>query len=206
MQRSSPSSGILGLLKEAPAFIFAVAVGLLRHAQAVANLPVDVPRTAAQVQLLLLATSDFAVLLQGHCRSVEASQGIGNGGDPRRSLPTLVRASSSFRNVLRELLFLFSSIVVRHSGQICSSLALLAAAAEVFSHCGRQVSLPSGSKKAMEAFAPAAIAALRQPSSAHLSRKGFSQEIGWQGQRMGGAEDLQRLAAALEALKFVELK
>lgn len=204
---SRRGSGFVNLLREAPAFLFASAAGLLRHAQATSNLPADAPRTAAQVQLLLLAASDFAALLHAHCWSVEALQDTGRApGPPARTQVPAVTGSADFRRVLQDLLSVFSSIVVRHSAQICGSLALLAAAAEVLSRCGRQVPLPSGSRRAMEAFAPAAIAALRQPASYHLSNRRPSQETAIQRHSGGGAEELKRLATALEALKFVELK
>ncbi|KAL8429269.1 hypothetical protein Efla_005546 [Eimeria flavescens] len=201
---SSSSSGCLSMIRKAQAFVFAVAAGLLRHAQAIASLPPETPRTAAQVQLLLLAASDFAVLLHAHCQPPDgppAAQALPASGASR----AVVTGAAGFRYVLQELLSLLSNIALRNSKQICSSLALLAATAEVFSGCGRCGPLPPGSRKAMQAFAPAAIAALRQPASPQLSWKSPpSQEGGLQ--KIGGGDELRRLAAALEALKFVELK
>ena len=206
---SSCGSSMLRLLQGAGAFLFAVAAALLRHAQSISALPSDSPRTAAQLQLLLLASSDFATLLHAHCSftaagaaaTQEKAQGAGNF--PKISVVT---ASAEFRCVLQELLSIFSSLVVRHAPQIRESLALLAAAAEALSLCGRYVPLPSGSKKALEAFASAAIAALRQPTPYQAGQRGAPGTPSSQVQRGGGAEELRRLATALEALKFVQLK
>lgn len=204
------STSILRLLHGAPAFLFAVTAALLRHAQSIAALPADSPRTAAQVQLLLLAASDFATLLHAHCRftaagaaEIEAEKDRGAGAAPRISAVT---TSVEFRGVLQELLSIFSNLVVRHASQIRDSLALLAAAAQILSLCGRYVPLPAGSKKALEAFAPAAMAALRQPPPYQAGPGRFSGTSSPQPQRGGGAEELRRLATALEALKFVQLK
>ncbi|KAL8436016.1 hypothetical protein ACSSS7_002061 [Eimeria intestinalis] len=204
---SGSSSGCLRLLGEAQAFIFAVAVGLLQHAQAISTLPLDTPRTAAQVQLLFLASSDFALLLHAHCLPADRMQGAQRSLlRAERSQSTCVTASAGFRRVLQELLTLLSGLAVRHAKQICGLLSLLAAAAEIFSRCGRCVPLPPGSRQAMRAFAPAAIAALRQPASSHSWRNNSHGAFPFHPQKAGGAEEVKRLAAALEALKFVELK
>lgn len=204
--QSNSNSSILRLLRGAPTFLFAAAAALLRHSQIIEGLPVDSPKTAAQVQLLLLATSDFAALLHAHCHSSDGfSEGLMDQSTPAAHIP-LMTASREFRHVVQELLSIFSEIVVRHGEQICDSLPLLAAAAEVLSRCGRQVSLPPGSKKAVESFASAAIAALRQPASYDGSTRESCSDTAAQGQTWGGTEGLKRLAIALEALKFVELK
>ncbi|KAL8275332.1 hypothetical protein Esti_000781 [Eimeria stiedai] len=206
--RGSSNSGCLRLLEEAQAFIFAVAVGLLQHAQAVSTLPPDTPRTAAQVQLLFLASSDLALLLHAHCLPADRMQGAPSSPLKAEGRPqsTCVTASAGFRRVLQELLAQLSGLAVRYAKQICGSLPLLAAAAEIFSRCGRCMPLPTGSRQAMQAFAPAAIAALRQPASSHPWRSNSPGASSSHAQKAGGAEEIRRLAEALEALKFVELK
>ncbi|KAL8450366.1 hypothetical protein Emag_003212 [Eimeria magna] len=204
---SRSSRGGLRLLEEAQAFIFAVAVGLLQHAKAVATLPPDTPRTAAQVQLLFLASSDFALLLHAHCLPAGGMQGAHSSPlKSERPQSTCVTATAGFRRVLQELLALLSSLAVRHAKQICGSLSLLAAAAEIFSRCGRCTPLPPGSRQAMQGLAPAAIAALRQPASSHSWRSNLTEASSFHAQKARSAEEVRRLAAALEALKFVELK
>ncbi|CDJ30377.1 LOW QUALITY PROTEIN: uncharacterized protein EMH_0057590 [Eimeria mitis] len=203
---SSSNSSVFRLLHEADAFLFAVAAALLRLAQNISALPVDSPRTAAQIQLLLLASSDFATLLHAHCCSTGAGAAATEGEKAAAPNPSGVTASAEFRLVMQELLSIFSRLVVRHAPQIQESLALLAAAAETLSLCGRHVTLPSGSKKALEAFASAAIAALRQPPQHHAAQRGAPSSPASPPQRGGGPEELRRLATALEALKFVELK
>lgn len=205
-------SGLVSLLKESPAFVFAVAVALLRHAEAVLSLSADASRIATQVQLVLLAASDFGALLHAHCGSNDASQesetlGVSATSRDQGRRPPVVISSAAFRQVLHALLSLLGGIVVKHSKQICASLALTTAAAEIFSRCGRHAPLPSGSKMAVQAIASAAIAALKQPASSFPSGElaAFSHGLSHK-QRLGGAEELRKLALALEALQFVELK
>ncbi|XP_026194391.1 uncharacterized protein LOC34617464 [Cyclospora cayetanensis] len=203
---SSHSEAVLVILREAPAFLFAVTAALLRHARVIADLPPEAPRTAGQVQLLLLAASDFAALLHAHCRWTGGA--VGDYATPRQRA-SLVTESSDFRRALHQLLSLVNGIVLRHASQVCGSLSLLAAAAEILSRCGRQVPPPKGTMKAVEAFASAAIAALRQPAAYHAATQtgdSSSDPSGKDQLRTGGPEELRRLATALEALKFVELQ
>ncbi|CDI79157.1 hypothetical protein, conserved [Eimeria praecox] len=205
---NSYSSSLLRLFQGAAAFLFAVAAALLRHAQSIAALPADSPRTAAQLQLLLLASSDFATLLHAHCGFTPAGAARAEEGEAQGAASTIpvVTASADFQRVMQELLSVFSSLVVRHAPQIRDSLALLAAAAETLSLCGRYVPLPKGSKKALESFASAAITALRQPPPYQTGQRGSLATPSPHAQRGGGAEELRRLATAVEALKFVQLK
>ncbi|OEH76857.1 hypothetical protein cyc_00263 [Cyclospora cayetanensis] len=206
LEGKTPLPAVLVILREAPAFLFAVTAALLRHARVIADLPPEAPRTAGQVQLLLLAASDFAALLHAHCRWTGGA--VGDYATPRQRA-SLVTESSDFRRALHQLLSLVNGIVLRHASQVCGSLSLLAAAAEILSRCGRQVPPPKGTMKAVEAFASAAIAALRQPAAYHAATQtgdSSSDPSGKDQLRTGGPEELRRLATALEALKFVELQ